>query len=351
MICSRPVRGGFQGVMDLSLKQYIIVRTILAIPMLFILLAVIFFVLRIMPGDPVLAILGGKAPKTVIDRLRHELGLDKPIIVQFGDYLANLMKGDLGKSTFTERPVWDELMERFPATLELTAFAFVVAILIGVFWGAEAARRKDGPVDVSARIFAILLYAIPVFWLGLMMQMIFGSYLRWLPIGSRLSPAINLRVITGFYLIDSIITLNWAAFKDTLAHLVLPGTTLGLVISSIFLRMVRNNAVLMYSMDFVKAARARGIKERVILYRHVLKNAFVPIMTMMGLQFALLLGGAVLTETTFSWPGMGSYLVLRIKYRDFPAVQGTVVFFALIVIVISIIVDIINALVDPRVRY
>ena len=335
----------------MSLKQYIIVRIVLAIPMLFILLAVIFFVLRIMPGDPVLAVLGGKAPKAVIDRLRHELGLDKPIIVQFGDYLLNLFKGDLGRSTFTERPVWDEIMDRFPATLELTIFAFIVALAIGVFWGAEAARRKDGPVDVSARVFAILMYAIPVFWLGLMMQMIFGSYLRWLPIGSRISPSVNLKVITGFYLIDSIITLNWEALKDVLAHLVLPGTTLGLVISSIFLRMVRNNAVLMYSMDFVKAARARGIKERVILYRHVLKNAFVPIMTMMGLQFALLLGGAVLTETTFSWPGMGSYLVLRIKYRDFPAVQGTVVFFALMVIVISILVDIINALVDPRVRY
>ncbi len=335
----------------MSLKQYIIVRLILAIPMLFILLAVIFFVLRIMPGDPVLAVLGGKAPKAVIDRLRHELGLDKPIIVQFGDYLVDLLKGDLGKSTLTERPVWDEIMDRFPATMELTIFAFIVALAIGVFWGAEAAHRKDGPVDVAARVFAILMYAIPVFWLGLMMQMIFGAYLRWLPIGSRLSPAVNLKVITGFYLIDSIITLNWTAFKDALAHLILPGTTLGLVISSIFLRMVRNNAVLMYSMDFVKAARARGIKERVILYRHVLKNAFVPIMTMMGLQFALLLGGAVLTETTFSWPGMGSYLVLRIKYRDFPAVQGTVVFFALIVIAISIIVDIINALVDPRVRY
>ncbi len=335
----------------MSLKQYIIVRTILAIPMLFILLSVIFFILRIMPGDPVKAVLGGKAPAEVIERLRHELGLDKPIIVQFGDYLVDLFKGDLGKSTFTGRPIWDEIAERFPATLELTIFAFIVALLIGVFWGAEAARRKDGPVDVTARVFAILMYAIPVFWLGLMMQLIFGSYLRWFPIGSRLSPAVDLKVITGFYVIDSIITGNWEALKDVLAHLILPGITLGLVISSIFLRMVRNNAVLMYSMDFVKAARARGIKERAILYRHVLKNAFVPIMTMMGLQFALLLGGAVLTETTFSWPGMGSYLVQRIKYRDFPAIQGAVVFFAFMVIVISIIVDVINALVDPRVRY
>jgi peptide/nickel transport system permease protein len=334
-----------------SLKQYIVVRLILALPMLFILLTIIFFILRIMPGDPVLAVLGGKATKAVIDRLRHELGLDKPIIIQYGEYIVRLFKGDLGKSTFTERPIWHELMERFPATLELTVFSFIVALAIGVFWGAEAARRKDGPVDVSARMYAILMYAIPVFWLGLMMQLIFGVYFRILPIGSRLSASVNLKVITGFYVIDSIITGNWEALKDTLAHLTLPGVTLGLVISSIFLRMVRNNAVLMYSMDFVKAARARGIKEWVILYRHVLKNAFVPIMTVMGLQFALLLGGAVLTETTFSWPGMGSYLVQRIKYRDFPAIQGAVVFFAFMVIVISIIIDVINALVDPRVRY
>ncbi len=343
--------GALKGVIGVSLKQYIITRIFLAIPMLFILLAIIFFVLRIMPGDPVAAILGGKASAEVIEKLRHELGLDKPLLVQFGDYLLNLLKGDLGISTLTKRPVWNEIMDKFPATLELTLFAFVIAVAIGILWGGPAARYKDRAVDVSARMFAILLYAIPVFWLGLMMQLIFGSYLRWLPVGGRLSPVIDLKVITGLYLVDSLITGNFKAFVDVLKHLLLPGTTLGLVISSIFLRMVRNNTVLMYGQDFVKAARARGIKERDILYKHALKNALVPIMTMMGLQFALLLGGAVLTETTFSWPGMGSFLVLRIRYRDFPAIQGTVVFFALMVIVISIIVDVINALIDPRIRY
>ncbi len=335
----------------MALKYYIITRIILAIPMMFILLAIIFFVLRIMPGDPVMAILGGKAPAHVIERLRHELGLDKPILVQFVDYLGKLFKGDMGKSTLTGRPVWDEIMERFPATLELTIFAMIVAIAIGVIWGAEAARKKDRAVDVSARVFAILMYAIPVFWLGLMMQLVFGISLRWFPIAGRISPVTDIKPITGLYLLDSLITGNWEAFKDVFMHLVLPGTTLGLVISSIFLRMVRNNTVLMYSQDFVRAARARGIKERVVLYRHALKNALVPIMTMMGLQFALLLGGAVLTETTFSWPGLGSYLVMKIRYRDFPAIQGTVVFFAMIVIIVSIVIDIINALIDPRVRY
>ncbi len=335
----------------MSLKQYIVTRIILAIPMLFIILTIIFFILRIMPGDPVAAILGGKASIEVINQLRHELGLDKPLWLQYFDYLKNLFKGDFGKSTLTGRPVLSEIMDKFPATLELTLFAFVVAVTIGIFWGAEAARKKDKAIDVSARIFAILLYAIPVFWLGLMMQLIFGAYLRWLPVGGRISAFVDLKPITGLYLIDSLIQGNWEAFVDVLKHLILPGVTLGLVISSIFLRMVRNNAVLMYGQDFVKAARARGIKERDVKYKHALKNALVPIMTMMGLQFALLLGGAVLTETTFSWPGMGSFLVLRIRYRDFPAIQGTVVFFALIIIVVSIIVDIINALIDPRIRY
>ncbi|QTA38027.1 ABC transporter permease [Thermosipho ferrireducens] len=335
----------------MSLKSYIITRIILALPMILVLLVMIFFILRIIPGDPVLAILGGKAPVEVIEAKRHELGLDKPVIVQFFDYLGNVIKGDLGTSTLTNRPVWNEIKDRFPATLELTIFSFIVALLIGIFWGAEAAWRKDGPIDISARVYSIFIYAVPVFWLGLMLQLLFGIYLRWLPVGGRISPRVSIDVKTGLYLFDTLITGNWEGFIDVLEHLLLPGITLGLVISSIFLRMVRNNTVLTLSKDFIKAARARGLKSRVILYGHAVRNAFVPIFTIMGMQFALLLAGAILTETTFSWPGVGSYLVLKIKYRDFPAIQGTIVFFALFVVIISIIIDIVNALVDPRVRY
>nr|WP_231580399.1 ABC transporter permease [Marinitoga sp. 1155] len=335
----------------LSLKDYIFTRILLAIPMMFILLIVIFFVLRIIPGDPVLAILGGKAPQEVIEQKRHELGLDKPIIIQFFDYVGNLLKGDLGKSTLTSRPVWNEIKDRFPATVELTLFAFIVAVLIGVFWGSTAAAHRDGIIDVTARVYAVFIYAIPVFWFGLMMQYYFGMVLRWLPVAGRLSPIVSLDTKTGFFLLDSLITGNWEAFIDVLKHLLMPGITLGLVISSIFLRMVRNNTILMLSQDFSTAARARGISQRRILYKHALKNAMVPILTVMGLQLAILLAGAVLTETTFSWPGLGSYLVMKIRYRDFPAIQGTIVFFAFFVIVISIVVDIINALIDPRVRY
>jgi len=335
----------------MSLKNYILTRIFLAIPMIIILLAFIFLILRIIPGDPVLAMLGGKAPKEVIEQKRHELGLDKPLVVQFLNYFFGLFKGDFGKSTLTGRPVLDELKERFPATVELTLFAFIIAILIGIFGGTEAAKQKDKAPDVLARFFAIFMYAIPIFWLGLMFQLLFGVTLRWLPVAGRLSPAIQFKPITGLYIIDSLITGNWKAFVDVIKHLLMPGTALGLVISSIFLRMVRNNMVLVLSKDFIKAAIARGIENKNVLYKHALKNALVPIMTVMGLQLALLLAGAVLTETTFSWPGLGSYLVLKIRYRDFPAIQGAVVFFAIIVVIISIFVDIINAIVDPRVRY
>ncbi|MDI3473462.1 MAG: peptide/nickel transport system permease protein [Thermotogaceae bacterium] len=335
----------------MSLKNYILTRILLAVPMIIILLAFIFLILRIIPGDPVLAMLGGKAPKEVIEQKRHELGLDKPLPIQFFDYFFGLFKGDFGKSTLTGRPVLDELKERFPATVELTLFAFVIAVLIGIFGGTEAAKRKDKLPDVLARFFAIFMYAIPIFWFGLMLQLLFGVMLRWLPVAGRISPAIQFEPITGLYIIDSLLRGNWKAFVDVVKHLIMPGTALGLVISSIFLRMVRNNMVLVLSKDFVKAAIARGIENKSVLYRHALKNALVPIMTVMGMQLALLLAGAVLTETTFSWPGLGSYLVLKIRYRDFPAIQGAVVFFAIIVVVISIFVDIINAIVDPRVRY
>jgi len=323
----------------------------MAIPMFFILLLLIFFVLRILPGDPVMSMLGGKAPMSVIEQKRHELGYDKPILEQFFIYVGGLFRGDLGRSALTKHPIADEIGRKLPATIELTIFGFIIALAIGIFWGAEATRHHNEPVDVAGRFYAIFIYSVPVFWLGMLFQWLFGVQLRWLPIAGRISPLLRPEEITGLFLLDSLITWNIPAFKDALAHIILPGLALGMIISSIFLRMVRSNMVLMLSKDFVKAARARGIKERSIIYRHSLKNAFVPIMTVMGLQLALLMAGAVLTETTFSWPGIGSYLVEKIRYRDFPAVQGTIAIFALLVVVINILVDIINALVDPRVRY
>ncbi len=334
-----------------SMKYYVLQRILLAIPMFFILISVIFFVLRIMPGDPVLAMLGGKAPQEVIEAKREKLGLNKPIGEQFVIYVGNLLKGDLGKSMLTRRPVNEEIAERFPATLELTLWGFIIAVVIGIFWGSEASRNREKTVDLSARVYAIFIYSVPVFWFGMIMQLVFGVWLGWLPVSGRLEFIPGFYEKTGFLLIDTLIDGNMDAFFSAIRHLVLPAVSLGVVISSIFLRMVRGNMILTLTKDFIKAAKARGIRRGAIVYRHALKNSFVPILTVMGLQFALLLAGAVLTETTFSWPGIGTFLVKKIKDRDFISIQGTIVIFALLVISVSIIIDIINAWIDPRIRY
>jgi peptide/nickel transport system permease protein len=301
-----------------------------------------------------------------------------PFDSQFFNYLWGLItRFDLGKSiTLRGRPVAADLALKFPATLELSIFGMLIAGLVGVFTGAYAAYKRRSAADYALRIYSIVAYAVPIFWLGLMFQLIFGVALGWLPVADRVSTQLrpdtivqvyNLQeVLTGptgeklikiieffsnFYILNCIVTGQWESLLDVLRHLILPSLTLGLYLSGIFTRLTRANMLDVLQQDFVMAARARGIKERVVVYKHALQNAFIPILTMFGLQFALLLAGAVLTETTFNWPGMGLFLVERITARDFPAIQGTVVFFALLVAGVSLIVDIIYARVDPRVRY
>lgn len=335
-----------------SLRVYFVTRVLLALPMIFILLSIIFLVLRVMPGDPVLAMVGDKAPLSQIQSMRHELGLDRPIYVQFFDYLVSLMRGDLGRSLiFGHRLISVEIEEHFPATLELTISSMIVMLVVGVFMGTQSAYRRDSAVDYSFRTFGIVIYSIPIFWFGMILQLAFGVYLRWLPIAGRIDPFLSPPTVTGLFTIDSIISGNIVSFVSSVQHLILPSLTLGLVLSGIFTRLTRVNMLDVLRQDFIAAARARGLKESTVLYKHALKNAFIPILTMIGLQFALLLAGAVLTETTFSWPGMGSYLIERISYRDFPAIEGAIVFFAVLVAAVSVAVDMIYAYLDPRIRY
>lgn len=335
-----------------SLRTYFVTRVLLALPMIFILLSIIFLVLRVMPGDPVLAMVGDKAPLSQIQSLRHELGLDKPLYVQFFEYLAGLLRGDLGHSMiFGHRPISIEILEHFPATLELSVSSMIVMLAVGVFTGAQSAYRRNSATDYSFRTFGIVVYSIPIFWLGMIFQLVFGVYLGWLPIAGRIDPFLSPPTITGLYTIDSLLSGNIVSLVSSVRHLILPSLTLGLVLSGIFTRLTRVNMLDVLRQDFIAAARARGLKESAVLYKHALKNAFIPILTMIGLQFALLLAGAVLTETTFSWPGMGSYLIERISYRDFPAIQGAIVFFAALVAAVSVIVDMIYAYLDPRIRY
>ncbi len=334
-----------------SLRVCIVRRILLAIPMILILLSIVFLIMRV-AGDPVSAILGGHAPREQIERIKEQLGLNKPLILQFSDYLGQLLRGNLGQSLiWGQRPVIDEIWDHFPATLELSICAFIISIVIGIFTGMIAATNANKFIDHAFRLYGIITYGLFIPWIGIMLQLLFGVYLGVLPIGGRIGILMEPKNITGLYVIDSLLTFNMDSFVSAIKHLILPSVTLGVYLSGIYTRLTRTNLMEVLGKDFIKAARARGLPEKIVVYRHGLKNAFIPILTMMGLQFALLLVGAVLTEITFSWPGMGSLLFERITYRDFTTVQGIVVFFALIVVTVNLLVDIVYAYIDPRIRY
>lgn len=337
-----------------GLRRYTLTRIGLTLPMVLILATMVFIILRVLPGDPVSSALGPKGTPEMIERVRGQLGLNDPLIVQYGRFLGGMVTLNFGNSLVGgHRPVIDEMSERFPATLELVIPAAALALFIGIYAGALAASHRKKTADYSLRIYSVVIYSLPVFWLGLMLQLVFGVYLNWLPISGRIDPIIatTLTRNTNLYIIDSILTGNWPALISCLRHLVLPVLTLGLILSGVFVRLTRINVIETAQADYISAARARGIREQVLIYGHSLKNAMIPVITLIGLQVAILLAGAVLTETVFSWPGMGSYLVERISSRDYTAVQSVIAMFALFVALISLGVDIIYSLVDPRVRY
>ena len=336
-----------------SLRVYLLTRLALALPMVLILLTFVFLLMRVAPGDPISAALGGHAPQSVIDDIKHRLGFDKPTYEQYGNYLWDVVRGNFGTTITDRRPVSDIILTNGAATLELTFFAMIVAVLVGVVIGLAAGRFRDTPIDVGGRLFGIVVYATPVFFLGLMAQLLFGSYLGWLPTSGRASPITQatLQTHTNLFIVDSIIDGNWDALKDVIEHLILPAVTLGLVTAGVFIRLIRVNVIRTLKDDYIEAARARGIKEHSVLYNHAFKNALVPVITVAGLTLAGLLGGAVLTETTFNWPGIGHSLVLYLENRDYAAVQGIIIVFGLVIVLVSVLIDIVNAFIDPRIRY
>jgi peptide/nickel transport system permease protein len=336
-----------------SLKTYALTRLALVVPMVLILLTFVFLLMRVAPGDPISAALGGKVPQAVVNQITHSLGFDKPLYVQYGNYLWDIARGNFGTTITDRRPVRDIIVENGGATLELTAAAMLVAIFVGVVVGLLAGRYRDTWIDVGGRLFGIVIYAMPVFFLGFLAQLVFGSWLGWLPTSDQASPITQafLPVHTHILFIDAIWAHQWDALWDIVKHLILPATTLGLVIGGIFIRLVRVNVIRTMKDDYIEAARARGIGERSVVYRHAFRNALVPVVTIVGLQMALLLSGAVLTETTFNWPGLGQTLIKYLENRDYVAVQGIIVVFALAVVVVSVVIDFVNAFIDPRIRY
>jgi peptide/nickel transport system permease protein len=336
-----------------SLRRYLITRLLLVLPMVLILLTLVFVLMRVAPGNPIAAALGGHLSPQQLRAREHAAGYDKPLGLQYVDYLRQVFTGNFGVALTDHRPVTQIIAQNGAATLELTTAAMVVAVGVGVPLGMVAGRLRDSWFDTASRLFGIVIYAAPVFFLGLLAQELFGHVLGWLPTSGQAGVIVqaDLTPHTNILILDAIIDGKWSDIPDLLAHLVLPAATLGLVIAGVIVRLVRVNVIQALKGDYVEAARARGIRERDVVVRHAFRNALVPIVTVTGLQAALLLSGAVLTEDTFNWPGIGNTLLIYLENRDYIAVQGIITAFALVVVVVSLLIDFLNAWIDPRVRY
>jgi peptide/nickel transport system permease protein len=333
-----------------SLRTYLITRLLLTVPMVLILLTMVFILMRVAPGDPIQSALGGRAPAEVIAQKRAEAGFDRPLIVQYAEYLGQVATGNFGRALTDNRPVTSIIVQNGAATGELAVAALLIAAVIGVPLGLLAGRRRDGPFDVTIRLSSIVTYAAPTFFLGLLLQLLCGKFLPTSGSASGVVLATTPEV-THVVLIDALIAGDGPAATDALMHLILPALTLGVVTAGVFARLVRVNIIQTLRADYVEAASARGIPPRRVVIHHAFRNALVPVVTVMGLQAALLLSGAVLTENTFNWPGIGQALLHYLNNRDYVAVQGIITAFALVVVVVSLIIDVVTVIVDPRVKY
>lgn len=310
-----------------------------------------FFMVRAIPGDPAQIMLGQQATQEQVQQIRENMGLDKPIFVQYGLFLKDALRGDLGDSIVTGRPVTTELLTRLPATLELTAFAMLIAILVGVPVGVISAVRQYSLLDKSTSVLALTGISMPIFWLAMILVVIFGVNLELLPFPGRLDPTTGITAITGLVLVDSLLTLNFAGFWDGLLHLIMPALALATIPMAVIMRMTRSSMLEVMNEDYVRTARAKGVVPWRVVFKHALRNAMLPTITVIGLQTGLLMGGAIITETIFSWPGIGLYTYNSISSRDYASIQGVVLYAALLFVLINLLVDILYAILDPRVRY
>ncbi|WP_457099763.1 ABC transporter permease [Microbacterium sp. P5_E9] len=337
-----------------TLGRYILVRFLLIIPTIFILVTLVFFLVRL-TGDPITAALGGRLPADQLQERIHDAGYDRPAIVQYLEYLGKVFTGNFGTTLTDNRLVTEVVVQYGLATFELVMYALIIALVVGIPLGMVAAARRDRGTDAGLRVSAILFYATPVFFAGLLAKLVFSVWLGWFPVSGRASVrteiALERQGGTGIYLIDAIASGNPAYVQDVLLHAVLPAMVLGLATAGIFLRLVRTNVIGTHNMPYIDAARSRGVSEYRLVRRHAFKPALIPIITVIGLQIALLLGGAVLTETTFEWQGLGFQLAKYLGSRDFVAIQGIVALIAILVALTNFAVDVIAAFLDPRVRY
>jgi peptide/nickel transport system permease protein len=334
----------------MNLYIFVLRRFLFLIPTLLGVLAITFLISHIVPGDAAQLIAGPRATQEIIQRIRHEHGLDQPLHIQFVRYVGDILHGDFGQSIRTRRPVAADIRDFFPATFELTSSAMVLAVVIGLPLGIISAVFRDRIWDHMSRVFSVIGVSMPIFWLGLLMMLLF--YIHWgiLPGPGRISgePPAH---FTGLYLLDSIFALNWSAFGDAALHLIMPAFALAFAVLARVTRMTRSSMLETFDQDFVRTARAKGLSEMLVVIKHALRNALIPTLTVVGLSYGELLGGAVATELIFAWPGMTHYVVGSMTSLDFPAVMGVTLVIAFIYILVNLIVDVTYAFVDPRIRY
>jgi len=334
-----------------ALLRYSATRLGLAPVMLWLIATLVFLLLRVAPGDPVDAVLGSRAPAAAKAAMRARLGLDQSLLDQYIHYLHGLIQGDLGQGLINQEPVSSIIGRTLPASLELSVVALVVAAIVGLSIGFSGIARPEGKLDLAGRLYGLGTYALPPFWVAMLVQLLFAVSLGWLPVGGRFPPSLMPPQGSGFYLIDSMVALDWTALRGTIRHLVLPAGTLALLLSGTFTTALRLNLRRTLRGDYVEAARSRGLSETQVVLRHGLPNALLPVLTIAGITVASLIGGALLIEVTFSWPGIALRLQEAINQRDYPVVQGIVVVIAALVVLVSVAVDLLVAALDPRIRY
>lgn len=331
--------------------NYLLKRLLLIIPTLIGVSILVFLLMRVIPGDPAQQMLYPKGTPEEVAALRVKLGLNKPLLYQYEDWIGNAVRLNFGTSVQTGDSVSDEIFSRIPATLELTLSGLFIAVLIGIPIGVLASWRKNTIVDYLCNVVSLGGVSIPVFWLGLMLIFLFAVVFHLLPVSGRISMGTSFEQITGFYILDSVLTGNFAALGDALRHLILPAFTLATIPLAQIVRVTRSSLLEVLAQDYMMTAKAKGIPFRLYICKHALKNAFIPVVTVIGLQIGASLGGAILTEAVFSWPGIGSLIVTAIGNRDYPVIQGVVLILTLFMVLVNVLVDIVYAYVDPRIKY
>ena len=334
-----------------SVLKYILKRILLAIPVLIGVSIIVFLIMRVFSADPAPVVLGQHATAEAMEAWREANGLNDPLIVQYFDFLTGALTGNLGESYYTHTPVTQELLSRFPATVELALVAIVIAAVAGVALGVVSATHKNSWIDGFSTILALVGVSMPIFWLGVLLIILFAGVLHVLPSSGRIDPLLQPVGGTDLYLIDTLLMGDFEAFGDALSHIILPALALSMYSMAVITRMTRSSMLETLNEDYVRTARAKGLKKRRVDIHHALRNAMLPVTTVIGLQLGSLLGGAMLTETVFAWPGIGKYVVDCILKSDFPVVQGAVLLIGVIFIVINLVVDVIYAYLDPRITY